>query len=380
MKKSIFKFISLLCSCIIPKEIIIFNSFPDYTDNPYAFYLAVKKDHFFDSYKLIWLVSEKCNYLKLRKEIEKDNRTKCYLKLSLKGFYYLLFCKYFVCSHGVFPELKFKRKNRMLINLWHGMPLKAIGTFDKKNNKRSIFNNTQLGVATNNFFGNLLAKSFGIDKNKILPIGQPRNDLLFSPTDFYEIYNINKSIYKKVGAWLPTYKKNIYTEKRIDGTYKPGNIGPLALEDLHLLDKELRCNNILLVIKIHPMDANNLIDFGVFSNICIIKSNSPKFQLYPFLGSVDFLLTDFSSVFVDFDILKKPMGFVLEDIDSYSANRGFIVGDLKKFLPGNFLYNFDDILSFIVNSDERYIETGHKYNDYKDNCASERLLKMLRKN
>lgn len=377
MKGFIFKFISWIGSFYSNRKEFVFNSFPDYTDNPFALYLAVKRDSYFKDYKIVWLISEKKDYQRLKSEIEIDNRTKCYLKSSIKGLWHIITCRYFICSHGLNPAIRFKTPNK-LINLWHGMPLKAIGALDTKYDKRSIFDNTQIGVASNQYFADLLAKCFGVESKFILPIGQPRNDLMFSPTDFYDIYNIDRNKYDKVGTWFPTYKKNIYTENRVDGTYEPGSIGPLSLEALHRLDKDLHAIDCLLVIKIHPMDANNLVDFGLFSNIVVVKTSSPKFQTYPFLGSTDFLLTDFSSVCIDYDILKKPMGFVIEDLDSYSKSRGFIVGDLKNFLPGNFLYTYEDIVHFIKESETKYIDTGRRYNEYKDSHASERLLMHLK--
>ena len=171
--------------------------------------------------------------------------------------------------------------------------------------------------------------------------------------------------------------KNADGEDRTDGVYEEGKIEFLDIADLRNLDKFLKRERRLLVIKLHPMDAANDFDFPSFSNLIIVNKRSPRFQLYPFLGKCDYLLTDFSSVFIDFDILRRPIGFVFSNLEKYKNSRGFIVDDVESFLPGNFIKNKEELVEFIDHFHERYIETGERYNKYKDFQSTERLLHLL---
>ena len=50
-------------SLIIPKyltdsHLLAFNSFPDFADNTYAFYLYLEEKRYWERYEFVWLVSE----------------------------------------------------------------------------------------------------------------------------------------------------------------------------------------------------------------------------------------------------------------------------------------------------------------------------------
>ena len=90
------------------------------------------------------------------------------------------------------------------------------------------------------------------------------------------------------------------------------------------------------------------------------------------MGTADYLLTDYSSVWVDYCILQRPIGFVMNDIQEYKASRGVTIENLDEKLPGTIIDTFDKILTFIKEpiSNTENIEF---YNTYCDNKASERI-------
>ena len=98
-------------------------------------------------------------------------------------------------------------------------------------------------------------------------------------------------------------------------------------------------------------------------------------QLYPFLGSCDYLLTDYSSVFIDFDITGKPIGFVMDDIDEYRNTRGLYFDDLESVLPGPVIRDYDSLKRFINNPVRQ--SSSVSLNSFCDNRSSERILNFL---
>lgn len=376
LKKIVCKITSFL-SYITPElRVISFCSYPDYSDNPYAVFLKMKQDIRFRKYKFVWMLNQMDKYNDKRISILAEYPdVKVVAKSSLSGFYFMLVSRYHICSHGLNKHQIFHQKKPKIINLWHGMPLKVIGALDPVYG--ATFENSDIVLATNDFYQEIMSRAFLVDRERVKVLGYPRNDLFDEPTDFFEKYQIDIAKYKSIGAWLPTFHKNVYTENRVDGHFKEGMIGFFDFDLLHKLDSKLNDIAGLLIIKLHPMDALNYTKFPQFTNIKVVTSNDPSFQLYPLLGKCDYLLTDFSSVFVDYDILKRPMGFVFNDLDSYKNNRGFIVDDVESFLPGNIISNYEEFVDFIVHYKERYINTGNRYNTYKDKKSSGRLLDYL---
>ncbi len=368
------KLISWIGNLIPTSNIICFNSFPDYSDNAWAIfrYFNLHSEY---KYELIWLINDASRKKEISEYIQKENfNGKVVVKHSLVGFYYFFRCRYCFYTHGINESILVHQHDDKMICLWHGMPLKKIGLLD--NREGTFMPNLNYTLASSTLFQQIMADCFGISKDQVLPIGQPRCDLLFEPTTFYEIEKIDQSKYAKIGIWLPTYRYSIIaTEDRIDGTYQDGWISFLNEEGLSALDDYLQELNHLLLIKLHPMDKSQLYNFKNYRNIRILKPRDLKCQLYPLLGSTDYLLTDFSGVCIDYDILKKPMGFTIDNYESYLSSRGFLFDDVLSILPGPILSNLEDLKQFL--SKPYYKKPGVDFNKYYDNQAAERLIRLL---
>ena len=221
-----------------------------------------------------------------------------------------------------------------------------------------------------------MAEAFGISKEKVLVVGQPRCDLLFEKTDFFNKHNLKTSDYYRIGIWLPTYRSSIVGDIRKDGEYTEGSISFIKEDDLKKLNVELAKISNLLIIKLHPMDVLQKYPFHHYSNIIILKQKDLDVQLYPLIGNCDYLLTDYSSVLFDFDVLKKPMAFVMNDQDRYSRSRGFVFENIGDALPGPILSTYEELLAFIKRP--YYTESKVLFNKFCDGNSSKRLYEHLK--
>jgi CDP-glycerol glycerophosphotransferase (TagB/SpsB family) len=201
--------------------------------------------------------------------------------------------------------------------------------------------------------------------------------LLFEETDFFTTRNINVKDYESLGVWLPTYRSSIIGDIRNDGVFNEDGISFLSMEELARLDTFLQDRKALLIIKLHPMDALQEKEFGEFSNITIIKPKDFDGQLYPLLGASDYLLTDYSSVWIDYCILKRPIGFVMNDIEEYRASRGLTIENLDEKLPGTIIDSYEKLKEFITKRPEFNDKHLSLYNSYCDNKSAERLSRQL---
>lgn len=363
--KLVFTIISFLLK-LIPKseKTLIFSSFPDYTDNAYAMYEYLKKNKG-NKYRYIWIYSDKTS-------IKKHPEIEGYYKYTVKAFYYFARAKYVFTTHGIYSFLNLGKRNN-IINLWHGMPLKTIGCMDPTTGGTNPTKADYL-IATSDFFKGLMYKSFeNVNFENVLLTGQPRNDLMFEGTDFFTRRGIVRKSYRSIGIWLPTYRQSIIGDIRNDGIFNDNGISFLTMDDLHRLDIQLQESASLLIVKLHPMDSLQLIDFGNFSNLLIIKPQDFRGQLYPLLGACDYLLTDYSSVWIDYCILKRPIGFVMNDIEEYKKSRGLTIENLDKKLPGVIIDTFDKLIAFINSRPEFDDSNLSLYNTFCDNKASARL-------
>lgn len=374
MKIFIGKIVSIIANLIPTTNFIVFHSYPDYSDNPYALCLDIIKRGIDQTYRLIWFYDERNKRELLAKRMVEDGvNAKLVYRKSFLGLWYYIRSRYVFVSHGSFDFVKLKQHNDKNINLWHGMPLKLLGASEE--NKEPCSLNFNYTIATSKVYQKIMAEAFACDTDKVLLTGQPRCDLLFEKTDWFSKKGINKDYYNQVGIWMPTFRKSVFGEIRLDGTFSDNCISFLNFDKLKELDSFLKNNRTLLLVKIHLMDALQNASFPEFSNIVIIKPSEFNSQLYPLLGECDFLLTDYSSVFVDYQITHKPMAFVMNDIASYKNNRGFYFNNLEESLPGPILDNYKALCDFIEKPFVK--ENGMKYNDFFDNHSSDRVLKEL---
>lgn len=379
-----------LIDCIIPKSKtqFLFSSFPDVSDNSYAmFKYLVKKE---ENTKFIWLISEKLKITQVTQDLKENsdfkkidlNNIKFIKKNSLRGLYAYFRSKYVFFTHGLYPRVKFS-SNHILINLWHGMPLKTIGYLDDPDNKD--IPKSSFVIATSSFFQQYMAKAFGMKESSVLVAGQPRNDLLFEKNNCLFKFGIKKDEYTKVFLWTPTYRQSTIGYVKIDGDVQNGL--PIVSEAYGELNAYLNILNAYMIVKLHPMDILNLKEFGKFTNLVFITNSDLEkhsCQLNQILSEIDILLTDFSSIYIDFLLLNQPIAFVMDDFDSFDNSRGFISNSPKELMPGEFIVSKNELFSFLKNSvagtdkfKRKREEINELFNEIKTNFSEKLWNKIL---
>lgn len=336
MMKVISRIVSFLASKIPTTNIILFHSFPDLSDNSYAMCCYLHNVDVDKHFTFTWLVSGNNTAEEYQYKLSKDGIAAVVVKRkSIRGIWSFIRARYVFVSHGLFDAIHLTQHNDKIINLWHGMPLKLLGASEERGIPCST--NFNFVISTSPLYQGIMAEAFATSLDRVLITGQPRCDLLFEKSDWFESVDINPQKYRSVGIWLPTYRKSIIGDIRIDGEYNDHGVSFLDEKDMQNLDAFLRKENTLLLLKIHPMDALQNSSFDGYTNIFLIKPQDFHSQLYPLLGACDFMLTDYSSVYIDYQILQRPVGFVMNDIESYKNSRGLYFKDIEKALPGPIL-------------------------------------------
>ena len=356
---SILRFINRL----IPKrdDQILFESIPNFSDNPMQLYNYIKSLN--EDYRLYWIVDE------LREDIDAPQ----YKRNTIGELWQFLRSKYIVTSHGY--HLFLKAKNQVYVNLWHGMPLKAMG-YAQNNPKilppNSNDNNYYL-IATSTIMRNALAACFNQDPRRIFITGQPRNDKLSKdcPSDLIPGYDE----YKTIILYAPTYREN-------------GSFFFFPDFDKGRFQKFLKEHNILFIVKPHPLEEAHAIKiFKKMENIILLEDQMLQerhLDIYDFLPCTDILVTDYSSIYFDFLLLDKPIIFAVPDLEEYREKRGFVLEPFEFWAPGPKVKNFKEFLEEIkksIKDPDYYSQERRTINDlvnyYKDDRSSKRVYELV---
>ena len=107
------------------------------------------------------------------------------------------------------------------------------------------------------------------------------------------------------------------------------------------------------------------------------------YDLYKVIACADAMITDYSSVYFDYLLLNRPIGFTVEDIGIYQRARGFIFENPFEYMPGQKINSREDFVNFCLNVAQKkddYILERKKVNDlvnyYQDGENTKRLLSL----
>lgn len=354
---------------LVPKKKnqVFFYSTPDFSDNSRAIYEELKKYDTNNKYTIIWAVKD---YEKYKDSLDSVIVVK---HRTIKNLWFFCRSQYIFRTHSLWGNKYIKGRQKMCI-AWHGMPLKKLVLPNEIVNPVKC----DLLISTAPIFDNELSSSMGLTKDVCKHVGLPRNDYLFS--DSYDIHSIYPN-YKRIFIWMPTFRQG---KGYINGIDSELGIPCVDKKQLGILNDNLVQNNYLLILKLHPWSADKLKDIS-YSNIVNLKDCDIDINvsLYEIIGQTDALITDYSSIYIDYLLVNKPICFVYDDIEEYKKTRGFVFEPVEDYMPGEHITCFEDLLKWFDNfeKDDKYslqrkrIKEMFYIND--DNKSSFRVLKEL---
>ena len=276
-------------------------------------------------------------------------------------------------TDGGFPlKTPFNHKNRLLINLWHGIPLKKVGlqgysgfgwlrvylTLKMFSKNYSLFSSTSENLKS------IYKDSFLIDESIIKTLGQPRNDYLFNSSKKIEDF-IDAGIYNKVILYAPTWRSGIYGD---DWEGEDTKFFPFNDFEQKKLEQYLEYNQILLCLRPHHLQKSEI------ENSKWIKDFSSDIcnEVMDVINQFDLVITDYSSIYFDFLILNKPVLFLPYDLEEYINNVGLNF-NFDKVTPGPKPKNqveFIEEINKLLFDNEYYNEERIEVNKYFNQVSS----------
>lgn len=323
--------------------------------------------------------SFKGNLVYIKKEFEKRGDFEFHFfykdKLSFDSFKKLSSSKYIFLNDNFFPLafMDFKDENT-IVQLWHapGASKKFGGSVDFESREilSMISEKTDyLIVTSKNVIGNY-CEAFQISEDKIKPLGLPRMDYYFEDHDldrlkgeFCERFGVSPD--KKIILYAPTFRDEA----------KYNNVFDYL--DLEKFNRELG-DEYVLALRLHPKIRNfyseDISSKGQYVDVSDFESEQELMLLS------DIMITDYSSIMIEYSALNKPTVFFTYDLDYYLANeRGFYY-DFETTVPGPIVHTSDELIDAIKNErfDKSKISEFVKTQfDEIDGHSSERIVDYL---
>lgn len=254
--------------------------------------------------------------------------------------------------------------NAVRINLWHGFPLKRIGLLIHHDDaapeelarwKRPLLGNWDdfYNLAMSEAQKILQQRAFGLRGDKMilglypriayLLGGIPRFYLPIEKEARQTLEKVRRSG-KKIVSYFPTFRDKAENNS-------------VCVETVRLLQPFLRDNGLFLLTKMHL--ASGLSAQGLAGDYVL---NLPKqSDVNNFLDLADILITDYSSVYFDYLLLKRPVIFYCFDRVYYENwDRGFVF-PYDEFTPGEKAENLQELQEALYHAAHAAETYGEKW-------------------
>lgn len=286
-----------------------------------------------------------------------------------------------------------------LVWLWHGMPLKQIGrdamAFQRKNTcwkrfktaiRRLVVPWEFLGgetLSTAPLFTPFLRSAFDLPAEQVWEVGYPRNDRFFN-TEAREpiVEQLHKRFDRRsADEAAEPVKLLLYMPTHRDQTTREGhNFDPFGQAEFCLKDLEtvLEEKNLLLLYKGHFFDSGNE---GLKAAKRILTITDEDYDdMYTFIKDVDVLITDYSSIYFDFLLCRKPIILFPFDQEEYVAHSRPFYFDYG-LMEGRVVRSWKQLADALASGDYHAPseETLRLMHTYLDGHTCERVIEKVRK-
>ena len=326
---------------------ITFCSFPDFSGNAKALYNYMK-NKYKDSMNYTWIVTSDTFKEKLNHEGINA------IALGTSDFRkYIGKTDVFFTTHCNLTGDKSDRA--IYIELWHGISPKKVGFMMNNISNADISWYEHLSrtvdyfIVPSEFWTTIFSARFNVDLKQVLPLGYPKLDFIKNKNAFKnlsELTNRDLSIYKKIIFYMPTFRKGCGRDDSKENVNNILNLHPYNEEQLvSFLEK----NNYLLCVKKHPSEETQFPSSIKSNNIIFIDNSKVQtlyFDVYNILDAADLLITDYSSLGIEFLYLNKPCIYLNTDVDSYNISRGICYNNYNFWLTDG-LNTIDNLLNKI---------------------------------
>lgn len=297
----------LFClGALIPnsRKIWVFGHALGYKDNPRYLYEYQVKD---PSIRAVWISRE-------RRPVGIQGEWAYYL--SIRGVWLQYRAGVACMGTGGGDLARFTAANTFIVQLWHGIPIKKLlldspETFPFPPKAlwlnrlfswwlRRHLRKYDLLIAVNEHNRECLSKAFGMDKGRIAVTGMPRHDIILEASG-----DLKRSSVKILYA--PTWYPSI---KEAEGCVRTV-LSPVCI-DFYMENK------IEMDVSIHPLNRELHSIVAAVEGVALYLGD----DINRALPNYDLLITDYSSIALDFSLLNRPVVFMCPSLAKYANERG----------------------------------------------------------
>lgn len=298
--------------------------------------------------RLVWLASD-------TDEVDAAARAgfEAHLKSGDEGLRHTLRAGVIVVTHGFGDVNRYGVSGATVVQLWHGAPLKkvqadspavfsaglgripgasALMRWAYRHNTRRI----SLLPTSSAVFQPSLVSAFTLDESRVRVLGEPRSDLLFAGSPEARIAASRSVLAAHLGE-LGNRRVLLYAP-----TWRHGEADPAIPRDAdwQLIEDFCERHDCLLVVRPHRLGVG---DYTYTSDRVRLLTAAEQMESMPLLWGLSALITDYSSMLVDYVVTGQPLVLLAPDLEHYRATRGLYI-DYDELAGGRWYRNWAGVI------------------------------------
>ncbi|SMY04410.1 CDP-glycerol glycerophosphotransferase [Brevibacterium aurantiacum] len=312
-------------------KIVLFESYwgSRVADSPLAIYTAMRNDSRFADREFYWTVQSNCP---IPDQLVDDGRT-FLVEYGSRKYDRILATAGVLVNNTSWVRYFSRRPEQRYVNTWHGTPMKTLGknigtgVLEHANVARNFLNVTDF-ILPNDFTAEKILKDYdlaGLTQANFSPVGSPRLDdvVLGGRTK-------RSAILSKLGIDVATTKSVVLYAPTWRGSATDKSMNVDIAEDA--LDALSDIEDCIVLFRAHHLAQSSLVSTDI--NTIVVPD---EIDTYDLLDAVDILVSDYSSLLIDFLSTSRPIVCFVPDLDAYSEERGlyFEPSDLTDLVAGN---------------------------------------------
>jgi len=225
------------------------------------------------------------------------------------------------------------------LEMYHGMPIKGIMKMNPLN--PVVFHEVEYTIATSPFTAGFIQQSWGLPLERILCTGEPKTDGFLDSQCPDALSQIGEH-YNKIVLYAPTHREETGP---VDGRENATTANIiLSVLGSQCVREALRRQRACMIIAPHPW-VRNMIQMPIEPPFFF--SVDLDVHTEHLMMAADYLVSDYSSVIVDWLLLSRPMGLFCPDLEEYRAYRGFPYFDFNKMFSWMIYQDLDALAADI---------------------------------
>jgi CDP-glycerol glycerophosphotransferase len=261
---------------------------------------------------------------------------------SWRGSWCYLRSRVLVSTHGMFG-CRPRGGDKQSVGLWHGEFGKLIGLFAGEGPRHFDWVPVSSPLSRT-----VRSAEFALDPARIHVVGSPRQRLLTGPAAGRPAVPHDEgpdgATETRTLLWAPTYRTSVTGLARADGD--PDALDALPLDDPDLLAL-LRRHRATLWYRPHPAADQAA---GTLAAPWVRRATNADLErlglsFYDLVARAECLVTDYSSLWVDFLLLDRPLVAFCPDLDRYREARGLALEPHEQWFPGPVARSREELLA-----------------------------------